>query len=227
MRYAICSDAHGNRIFYDLCMNKIESYCVDRIIYLGDIFGYMDEGLYIKRDLINRGALVLKGNHEAMLLGELPIDSEKDKIYGLKSQMIDMNKEDFEWIKKLPEEYELETSEGKIFFIHGSAENHINGYLYEDDESYGWNEPEYRMVFMGHTHRSFFKKVNNSTIFVNVGSIGLPRDIGNRPSFCILDTSNMSVEMVNFLVDDVFFHDVFFQNVNNKVMEVLNRRWKK
>lgn len=223
MKFAVCSDAHGNRVFYDMCISWIESYCVDGIIYLGDIFGYMDEGLYIKNDLIKKKAVVLKGNHEAMLLGELELDEDKDKIYGLNIQKRKLNKEDYEWIKNLPEHYKMETSEGEVIFVHGSLRNYVNGYLYEDDDTYDWNEPDYRMIFMGHTHRAFVRNEQN-TSFINVGSMGLPRDIGNRPSFCIFDTDNMQIEVINLLIEETVFRNAFFCGVNKEVLEVLNRR---
>ena len=45
----------------------------------------------------------------------------------------------------------------------------------------------YDAVFMGHTHRPFVATMNSVRV-VNPGSCGLPRDIGNSPSFAVYNT---------------------------------------
>ena len=41
MKIAIISDAHGNFLFFKSCIEAIEKEKVDRIVALGDYFGYM------------------------------------------------------------------------------------------------------------------------------------------------------------------------------------------
>lgn len=77
MKIAIISDAHGNLLFFKFCMEAIQKEKVDRIVALGDYFGYMLDGKKVFDILRDNNAILLKGNHEAMLLGELPLDKKK------------------------------------------------------------------------------------------------------------------------------------------------------
>lgn len=222
MKYAVLSDAHGNKLYFDQCIKKIKTLSVQKLIYLGDIFGYMPDGIHVLNSLRNRGAYILKGNHEAMLLGELDLDLEKDKIYGLSKQkkLIDPNSLSF--LSGLNDHLIIETANGKILFVHGAPFDALNGYLYEDNKIYSWNGEIYSFIFMGHTHRPYIKK-SGQTTFVNVGSCGLPRDKGLRPSFCVFDDEKMEAEIIRVSISPEILESEYYSKISSTVMNVLRR----
>lgn len=223
MRYAILSDAHGNKPYFEECIAAIDMMEVQHLIYLGDIFGYMPDGISILNTLKNKGAYILKGNHEAMLLGEISLDMEKDRIYRLEEQKNLINKSDMLFLGGLHTSIEVECKGGKVFLVHGAPFDILNGYLYEDDHEYLWEDGEYRFVFMGHTHRPYIKH-NGGTTYVNVGSCGLPRDIGLAPSFCVFDDEELTVEIKRIQINPKILESEYYSGVNNKVLEVLRRK---
>ncbi len=75
----------------------------------------------------------------------------------------------------------------RLLFLHGSPWDPLQGYVYPKtvDDSFGILC--YDVIFMGHTHRPFSISTKKA-LLVNVGSCGLPRDVGTFPSFAVYDT---------------------------------------
>jgi predicted phosphodiesterase len=64
----------------------------------------------------------------------------------------------------------------------------------------GFDQPDIDFLFIGQTHRPWIRK-NLHTTVVNVGSIGLPRDHGSRPSYAVLDTITRQAEIIRLTVN--------------------------
>lgn len=223
MKYVVLSDAHGNKPFFDECMATIDKMNIDRLIYLGDMFGYMPDGIHILNTLKDRGAFILKGNHEAMLLGDIELDAEKDKIYGLQKQRKLLGESDMIFLSGLKAVREAECGGKKAVFMHGAPFDVLNGYLYEEDQKYSWDGGEYSFIFMGHTHRPYIK-YKNRAVFINVGSCGLPRDIGTSPCFCVFDNEKFTVEIKRVQIDSELLKSDYYAEINDKILQVLRRK---
>lgn len=223
MLIAVLSDAHGNSVFFDKVIKEVDLRNPDRIIYLGDVFGYMDGGEDIYKALKRRNAALLKGNHEAMLVGEQAIDDNKEKIYGLKKQKDRIDEQILNEIKRLPSDITMEIDGSHFAFMHGAPFNTLNGYLYKDNAEYDWGNTDSDYIFMGHTHRMYIKKVGEIT-YVNVGSCGLPRDIGLSPGYCIVNTKTKKVELKRVKLNASILEDEFFAGINDEILKVFLRR---
>ncbi len=222
MKYVILSDAHGNRKYFDECITHIDQLKADRIVYLGDAYGYFADGDYIIDELYRRNAVILKGNHEAMLLKELYLSPEKDQLYRLGDKRGDIDKKRLDYLKSLSPVYLFDICGRRCLCVHGSEEDPLNGYLYEGDVRYNWDS-EYDYIFMGHTHRPYIKKVGHTT-FVNVGSCGLPRDIGTAPSYCIIDDCSFDLKIVREQFELSILKDEYFAGIDERIMSVLRRK---
>ena len=79
-------------------------------------------------------------------------------------------------------------------------------------------------MFMGNTHRPFIRKAGSST-YVNVGSIGLPRDDGRYASFCIFEPEQGTVEIHRFSIEYSNMELIkTFPEITDEVKSVFNRR---
>lgn len=223
MRYVILSDAHGNKLYFDECMRVIDEMNIQYMVYLGDLFGYMSDGLHILKTLQDRKAHILKGNHEAMLLGEIELNIEKDRIYGLGAQREKLSDNNRIFLNGLESAWTAKCKNGKILFVHGAPFDPLNGYLYEDDQEYLWEDMEYCFVFMGHTHRPYIK-CKNRTTYVNVGSCGLPRDIGLLPSFCVFDDIRLTAEIIRVQMNPMALESGYYAGISDNVLDVLRRK---
>ena len=71
MIVGLVSDAHGNADALEKCLDVIEREGARKTYFLGDAVGYFPEENAVLDLLRSRGAICLRGNHEAMLLGKL------------------------------------------------------------------------------------------------------------------------------------------------------------
>lgn len=225
MKIAVLSDAHGNIVYFQKCLRAIKNHNPDRIVFLGDCFGYMRYGDSILTILRQMGAHVLFGNHEAMLLGRIQYDAEKEEIYRLKIDRQNISDGNLSYLESLQSSYYEEIDNRKILYVHGRPDNPLNGYLYADDKVYGWTENQYDYIFMGHTHYPYIKR-SGSTAYVNVGAIGLPRDVGNAPCFAIFDTQTGKVVIYRVLIDEKELKMVMRNDAHPAVYKCLMREGK-
>ena len=222
MKIAVLSDAHGNRRFFERVFCEVQSECPDSMVYLGDIFGYMPYGREILEVRRIQFDVILKGNHEAMLLGEQCLDTQKDRIYGLAAEKKKLLPAEKEFLRALSPEYQLDVDGKTILFMHGSPLDRLAGYLYEDCPDYEWELPGYDYVFMGHTHRPYVK-TGKHTVFVNVGSCGLPRDVGLSPSYVLFDTDSGRIDIKRVIIDTEVLEDPDYREVSQAVLDVFQR----
>src|SRR6185436_16857413 len=67
MLIALIADVHANQLALQACLERVKNLAVDRLVFLGDLVGYgADPGEVINtvRSLQERGAIVIKGNHD-------------------------------------------------------------------------------------------------------------------------------------------------------------------
>ena len=223
MKLVILSDIHGNDIYFNRCMALIKKLIPDKIIVLGDCFGYMHEGNTILNKLRKLNAKLLLGNHEAMLLGKLQYDLEKEEIYGLITDRKTISKSNFKYMEQLEPKLYEEIDNRRILYVHGCPDNPVNGYLYADDKTYNWGRKQYDYIFMGHTHYPYIKKFSNTT-YVNVGSVGLPRCNGQKPSFVVFDTQTGEVVIHEVLLNRKELEKVLLKDIHPTVCECLKRK---
>ncbi len=222
MKIGILSDAHGNWTGFKTCFDIIVSKDVDKIFYLGDIYGYGLNGNKIANYIFNQSPNFihcLMGNHDAMMLGLLPIDDEKNKIYRLKPEAINDSGKSL-LMSLLP--YSInKIGDISILFVHGTPHDPLCGYLYENDSFENYLFLNYDYIFMGQTHRPYIKKIEKTT-FINVGSCGLPRDVGNRVSCVIFDTISKDYQVLYCYIDRNIMKENF--DIDNVlVMQCINR----
>ena len=225
MKIAVLSDAHGNEIYFDKCMQHLKKVNPHKIVFLGDCFGYMRHGDAIMTKLRQANAKILLGNHEALLLGMLPFDAEKELVYGIENDRKNISKYNLEYIKSLQPEFHEQIDDKRILYVHGRPNSPLDGYLYENNTAFEWEEAGYDVIFMGHTHRPYIKKVNHA-VYVNVGSCGLPRDIGTAPSYAVYNSCSGEVQIQRIKISAAELQQVFKQQIHSKVYECLMREGK-
>ncbi len=195
MKIVVLSDAHGNFYYLKRCLDEIKKIeDVKGKICLGDALGYGAKGIECLELLRSEGFYCLMGNHEAMLLGLIPLDEKKDEVYNISKLRASLSVEVRQYLSLLLPFMVISNGDKEILFVHGNPLDPLNGYLYEDKLDILKGLKKYHTVFMGHTHRPYIKEYDGVR-YVNVGSCGMPRDIGNKPSFVIYDIDKDVVEL--------------------------------
>jgi predicted phosphodiesterase len=224
MRIGIFSDIHGNVEALKQCLVVFRDMGIEELYFLGDAVGYFpweNEVLDILRSL---RAVCIKGNHEAMLLEELPLLREDDQLYGLKDARHRISKKNLKFIQKWPNFRELSFSGRRVFLVHGSPNDHLSEYVYPNSDLSFVNEYNCQGFFLGHTHCPFI--VNQGVVhIVNVGSCGLPRDQGNLSSIAVYDTRSHRTQILRLQFNlEEHLRDTPESHVSREVRACLRRR---
>lgn len=217
----VFSDAHGNEDGFYTCYDFLLKYA-DVIYYLGDSVGYFPLSNKIIDTLRTGNINCLKGNHDAMLLGEQPYENNREEIYQIEKCRNIISEENQHFLKDLTSEKKIIADNRNLLFVHGSPGDPLNGYIYPDTELDSIEKLPYDAIFMGHTHRCFIKKSGEKNI-VNVGSCGLPRDAGNKLTVVLYDTLKNEAIIKEFEMNVEEVIKKYSYGIHPSVMDVLNR----
>jgi predicted phosphodiesterase len=183
-----------------MCLRALQGLQVERIYYLGDAVGYFSDEVGVLELLRSHSIVCQKGNHEAMLLGEIPLPPKKDRIYRIEAARARLSTKDYEFLASWPEQRIIDTEGKRLLLVHGSPDNRLEGYVYPSNGLSRFDELPYDAIMMGHTHHPFVSS-RNGMMLVNVGSCGLPRDQGDLLAFAVYDSSTSCCEVFRMRMD--------------------------
>jgi len=196
LKIAIISDIHGNLFALESTLKALDDLKPDSIICLGDVVGYGAQPNECCELIKNNVDETVIGNHDAGCCGILdfawfnPVATQS-----LEWTARNLSDENMEWLRNLPYEHKMD----KLIFTHAML--YKKEEFYYDDElipiyySFVEMENDYRISFIGHSHKYNILKArssdnrlenwsndNNLNIvddfkyIINVGSVGQPRD---------------------------------------------------
>jgi predicted phosphodiesterase len=190
----LLSDAHGNREAFDQGLAVLREEGAQAVYFLGDAVGYLP-GDSVVGAIREAGITPIRGNHEAMLLAGP--DPHREGIFRLGETAAAMSPTNRAFLEQWPDRLELHTESGPVLLVHGSPRKPLDDYVYPDTDLQPFDVPGTRAVFMGQTHRPFVRTLGD-TVFMNVGSCGLPRDCGHLGSAGLYDDVTAAARVVRF-----------------------------
>jgi diadenosine tetraphosphatase ApaH/serine/threonine PP2A family protein phosphatase len=237
---AIISDIHSNLEALQAVLDDIAKYNVTETYCLGDIIGYGPNPRECI-DLAMKCQLVILGNHDqgAMFDPDGFNPPAERAIFWTRSQLESSTEARIKREKRwefLAERPRTHTENGHLF-VHGSARNPLNEYVFPEDV---YNQRKMdrifalvdRYCFQGHTHvpgvfteslqddsyqfqspeelNDFTHKLDERKTMVNVGSVGQPRDGNWRACYVLLDGKNVVFRRVEYDIDTTIrkIHDI-------------------
>jgi predicted phosphodiesterase len=223
VRLAILSDVHGNSAALSACISHIERLGADERVFLGDAVGYLPDSPGCLELLSSNGFICQKGNHEAMLLGELALPPEADRVYRLEQTKARLPPGYLAMLSRWPTMRVLEREGRNILVVHGTPASPLEGYGYPDSDLSDWSGLPYDAVFIGHTHRPFAQRIGRLLVG-NVGSVGLPRDVGCLACFAIYDSVNDECVHYRVPIDVEHLLHQMSDEIHPAVRDCLRRR---
>ena len=222
MRRAILSDIHGNLEALRAVLSDIERQGVDQIICLGDVIGYGPNPCQCL-DVAMEFDLTILGNHDnGALFDPQGFSSGAERaIFWTRQQLEAPNGDAEQRIRRMDFICDLPRTkrETSILFVHGSARNPLNEYVFPDD-IYNVRKIEkiFSMIeqhcFQGHTHVpgvftedgrflspsevNFRYVLGQQKAMINVGSVGQPRDSDPRSSYVVLDDEVVEFRRIDY-----------------------------
>jgi len=217
---AIISDIHGNLEGLEAVLADIKSQGIEEIYCLGDIVGYGPNPRECI-DLVMQCNACLLGNHDqGALFDPEGFNSGAERAIFWTRKMLETgdpagNERRWEFLGELPRMIR----DGDHLFVHGSARNPLNEYVFPED-IYNQRKMERifslvdKYCFQGHTHIpgvftedlnflapediDFKYALGSKKVLVNVGSVGQPRNGDNRASYVILNDSEIRFQRVSY-----------------------------
>jgi predicted phosphodiesterase len=222
MKLALLSDIHGNLPALETCLGAVRDLGCERILCLGDTFGYFQDGAACFDMLQQAGAEMMLGNHEAMLLRRIPSTPERELVYQLEAERSRLSLEMRAALERLVPFREIVLDGRALLLVHGAPWDPLGGYVFPDTNLAPLGSLSYDFIFMGHTHRPFVR-TEARTCVVNVGSCGLPRDIGSSACFAVYDGDTGQVELIRPALDIELVRRTY-PHAHPTVLAVLDRR---
>jgi predicted phosphodiesterase len=234
VKTAIISDIHSNLASLTAVLADIKSQGVDRIHCLGDIVGYGPQPCECI-DLVMDFSVCLLGNHDqGALFDPEGFNSGAERaIFWTRTQLEEsaansaQGDRRWQFLGELPRTHQ----DGDFLFVHGSARNPLNEYVFPED-TYNRRKMEKifaivrRHAFQGHTHVPgvftedfrFFSpeeinheyRLTDQKTMVNVGSVGQPRDGDPRSCYVILEDGLVRFRRVEYPIEETIrkIHDI-------------------
>ncbi len=213
-RFAIISDIHSNIEALDAVLSDIETQEVDEIICLGDVVGYNAAPAECIQRIRSLGCKVVQGNHD-LYCSDLNVNLED--FQDTAATVIDwtrrqLSDDDKAWLLNLP----LSKVYMGLTVVHSSLDNPKSfRYIFDTQEALdNFAAQRSRFCFHGHTHvPCIFQRNANGTIirhtaedctldkdvyFINVGSVGQPRDNNCMACYVIFDMSDVNHASLKF-----------------------------
>lgn len=217
---ALISDIHSNFEAFTAVIEDIQKHDVDEVICLGDIVGYGPNPCECV-DLAMECDVVLLGNHDqGALFDPEGFNSGAERaIFWTRAQLENDTgpraEARWEFLGERPRMHR----DGEFLFVHGSARNPLNEYVFPED-IYNPRKMEriFQLVdhycFQGHTHvpgvftesLNFYSpadlnyryELDESKTLVNIGSVGQPRDGDNRACYVLLDGKTVLFRRIDY-----------------------------
>ena len=209
MRFAIISDIHANLEAFDSVLADARDNECTSFVCLGDVVGYNANPLECVERVRELSCITVKGNHDEQAS---LVESSRDfneiaeaAIQWTRDRLPDKGKQ---WLRDL----KLQQQVRGFTIVHATLDAPERwDYVFDNiDAAASFEFQQTAVCFFGHTHvpmaftrgedgvqRHQFDKLRidaGKKYFINVGSVGQPRDGDWRAAYCIYDVEKELVE---------------------------------
>jgi predicted phosphodiesterase len=209
MKFAIIADIHANLEAFQVVLDDIKQQKCTHYACVGDVVGYganPKECLEIVRKI---GMPCVKGNHDEYCSSEEQLDGfnphAAEAVAWTREQL---NEEERQWLRDL-KYFRMVTS---FSMVHATLDGPQRwGYVFDKlAAAASFTYQNTGVCFFGHTHvpvafirdsmvrggtYSKFKVEQGKKYFVNVGSVGQPRDNNPKAAYVVYDVDEGTIEL--------------------------------
>jgi predicted phosphodiesterase len=226
VKRALISDIHSNLESLEAVLADVQSQGIDEVFCLGDLVGYGPNPRECIDRIMTTCKVCLLGNHDqGALFDPEGFNSGAERaIFWTRVQLengagtaAERHKR-WDFLGELPRT----TQDGKFLFVHGSARNPLNEYVFPEDiynrrklEKIFALIPHY--AFQGHTHvpgvftdnfqflspeeLNFEYHLGDGKVMINVGSVGQPRDGNPQSCYVVIDGDVVRFRRVEYPIE--------------------------
>ncbi len=206
---AFISDLHANPSAVEAVLADIGVRGIERVFCLGDLVGYgpcPNEVI----DLVREGGIAsIAGNYDDGVAFErggcgcyYPDEEARrigDASYAFTVAAVTPARK--EWLRSLPRELRVTMAGLELHLVHGSPRR-INEYLLKARDRRTFlrlaDAEDADVLLFGHTHEQWHRRFGD-VLFVNVGSVGRPKDGDPRAAYTVLSSTAGGGPVVDFV----------------------------
>jgi len=225
MKRALISDIHSNLESLEAVLADIQQQQIGEVYCLGDIVGYGPNPCECIDRIMNCRVCLLGNHDQGALFDPEGFNSGAERaIFWTRNQIENsgdnpsVRHRRWDFLGELPRNYQ----DGTLLFVHGSARNPLNEYVFPEDV-YNRRKLEKifalveRHAFQGHTHvpgiftesLKFFSLeeldyqygLDKEKTMVNIGSVGQPRDGDPRACYVVLEDELVRFRRVEYQIE--------------------------
>lgn len=216
-RYAIISDIHSNIEALDAVIEDAHAQGVTDFVCLGDVVGYNAAPRECIQRIRELGCKVVKGNHDHYCSDpSVDLDDfQPNAASVIEWTRRNISEEDTRWLYNLP----LSTVIMGFTIVHSTLDSpsHFRYAFDKQDAEDSFNYQRTRVCFHGHTHvPCIFRRTTSGAshgilklgaanglleqgnYFINVGSVGQPRDGIPKACYLIFTAEGMTKLSIEF-----------------------------
>ncbi|HMP72749.1 MAG TPA: metallophosphoesterase family protein [Kiritimatiellia bacterium] len=209
MRYALLADIHANLDALNAVLEDARAMNVTHYACIGDVVGYNASPLECLKIIRDLGCVTVRGNHDHYCSHEENLENfhplAADVVSWTRKQLSD---DDLGWLRSLRYVARVET----FTMVHSTLDTpEAWGYVFDKLEAEAnFNYQTSSICFYGHTHvplafertdtirYGLYTKIKvglGKKYFINVGSVGQPRDGDPRAAYVVYDMMNNVIEL--------------------------------
>ena len=215
MRFAIFSDIHANLEALEAVLADARQRKCTHFVCLGDVVGYNANPHECLERVRELDCPTVKGNHdEQASVSRFPTDFNQLAERAIKWTRDKLTEKDKQWLRDLPFQKQVRD----FTIVHATLDTPEQwGYVFNNlDAAASFTYQHTTICFFGHTHvpmvfirdegvrRELIDHVRiepAKKYFINVGSVGQPRDGNWRAAYCVYDVENTLVQQIRIKYD--------------------------
>ena len=208
MRFAIFSDVHANLEALEAVLADARQRKCTHFVCLGDVVGYNANPTECIERVRELDCPTVKGNHdEQASISTSSTDFNELAERAIKWTRDQLTEKDKQWLRDLPFQKRVRD----FTIVHATLDTPTQwGYVFNNiDAAASFTYQRTTVCFFGHTHvpMAFIRDEGvrwelidhvriepTSKYFINVGSVGQPRDGNWRAAYCVYDIENNLVQ---------------------------------
>jgi putative phosphoesterase len=196
-RVAIVTDIHANLPALEACREAIRAIGVDVVYCGGDLVGYGPHPNEVCRLIEKRGIPTIYGNYDYAIARDqtdcgCAYVTRHDRELGQRSvdwTLTHTDRASKDFLRGLPFDLRFPLGAQRVRLVHGSPRR-VNEYLFEDKPARTFERiaalADCDVLVFGHTHKPWIHSYGD-VLFVNCGSVGMPKDGDPRAAFALLE----------------------------------------
>lgn len=219
MQLALLSDIHGNATALEAVLSDVRNCGINQLLIAGDFVGYYSRADEVFDLLASWTWEGVQGNHDAVFDAFRTGNGDRAEYRKRYGQAIDrtlrtLSPERSAMLAALPVTRELHMEGRHVLLCHGTPWQQ-DAYVFPTAPPATFARIAalgYDVVVLGHTHYPMVRQ-EGSTLIVNPGSVGQPRDVGALASWAVLDCTARAatIRRVRFdpvpVIADAHAHD--------------------